>query len=70
MAAVQLEDLPVVVKFLLHSVSASDAYEVRVLDNVHTIMLLKTLMYLYCLVIIVFILWNKIWGMSLLVGGV
>ncbi|XP_054472432.1 Fanconi anemia group D2 protein [Anoplopoma fimbria] len=27
-AAVQLEDLPVVVKFILHSVSASDAYEV------------------------------------------
>lgn len=30
LAAVQLEDLPVVVKFILHSVSASDAYEVRV----------------------------------------
>lgn len=29
LAAVQLEDLPVVVKFILHSVSASDAYEVR-----------------------------------------
>uniref|UniRef100_A0A3P9ITR3 FA complementation group D2 n=1 Tax=Oryzias latipes TaxID=8090 RepID=A0A3P9ITR3_ORYLA len=28
MAAVQLEDLPVVVKFILHSVSSSDAYEV------------------------------------------
>ncbi|XP_035858240.1 Fanconi anemia group D2 protein isoform X1 [Sander lucioperca] len=28
LAAVQLEDLPVVVKFILHSVSASDAYEV------------------------------------------
>lgn len=28
LAAVQLEDLPVVVKFVLHSVSASDAYEV------------------------------------------
>lgn len=28
-AAVQLEDLPVVVKFILHSVSASDASEVR-----------------------------------------
>ncbi|KAG7219243.1 hypothetical protein INR49_019191 [Caranx melampygus] len=27
-AAVQLEDLPVVVKFILHSVSAADAYEV------------------------------------------
>uniref|UniRef100_UPI0037E954F8 Fanconi anemia group D2 protein n=1 Tax=Semicossyphus pulcher TaxID=241346 RepID=UPI0037E954F8 len=31
LAAVQLDDLPVVVKFILHSVSASDAYEV-VLD--------------------------------------
>lgn len=29
LAAVQLEDLPVVVKFILHAVSASDAYEVR-----------------------------------------
>ncbi|KAM9361725.1 Fanconi anemia group D2 protein [Symphorus nematophorus] len=28
LAAVQLEDLPVVVKFILHSVSAADAYEV------------------------------------------
>ncbi|KAK2862170.1 hypothetical protein Q5P01_001703 [Channa striata] len=28
LAAVQLEDLPVVVKFILHSLSASDAYEV------------------------------------------
>ncbi|XP_019942151.2 Fanconi anemia group D2 protein [Paralichthys olivaceus] len=28
LAAVQLEDLPVVVKFILHSVSVSDAYEV------------------------------------------
>uniref|UniRef100_A0A3B5B043 FA complementation group D2 n=1 Tax=Stegastes partitus TaxID=144197 RepID=A0A3B5B043_9TELE len=28
LAAVQLEDLPVMVKFILHSVSASDAYEV------------------------------------------
>ncbi|XP_042263150.1 Fanconi anemia group D2 protein isoform X2 [Thunnus maccoyii] len=28
LAAVQLEDLPVVVKFILHSVSTSDAYEV------------------------------------------
>ncbi|XP_061910230.1 Fanconi anemia group D2 protein isoform X4 [Entelurus aequoreus] len=28
LAAVQLEDLPVVVKFILHSASASDAYEV------------------------------------------
>ncbi|XP_034539766.1 Fanconi anemia group D2 protein [Notolabrus celidotus] len=28
LAAVQLDDLPVVVKFILHSVSASDAYEV------------------------------------------
>ncbi|KAF7659435.1 hypothetical protein LDENG_00298030 [Lucifuga dentata] len=28
LAAVQLEDLPVVVKFILHSISASDAYEV------------------------------------------
>ncbi|XP_054640735.1 Fanconi anemia group D2 protein isoform X2 [Dunckerocampus dactyliophorus] len=28
LAAVQLEDLPVVVKFILHSVSGSDAYEV------------------------------------------
>lgn len=27
-AAVQLEDLPVVVKFILHSISASDANEV------------------------------------------
>uniref|UniRef100_A0A669F4K3 FA complementation group D2 n=1 Tax=Oreochromis niloticus TaxID=8128 RepID=A0A669F4K3_ORENI len=33
LAAVQLEDLPVVVKFILHSVSASDAYEVRVLKS-------------------------------------
>lgn len=31
LAAVQLEDLPMVVKFILHSVSASDAYEVRTL---------------------------------------
>lgn len=29
LGAVQLEDLPVVIKFILHSVSASDAYEVR-----------------------------------------
>lgn len=29
LAAVQLEDLPVVVKFILHSVSASDVLEVR-----------------------------------------
>uniref|UniRef100_UPI003AAD53E2 Fanconi anemia group D2 protein n=1 Tax=Centroberyx gerrardi TaxID=166262 RepID=UPI003AAD53E2 len=28
LAAVQLEDLPVVVKFILHSISSSDAYEV------------------------------------------
>lgn len=28
LTAVQLEDLPVVVKFILHSVSASDASEV------------------------------------------
>lgn len=33
LAAVQLEDLPVVVKFILHSVSASDAYEVRVVKQ-------------------------------------
>uniref|UniRef100_A0A4W6F5S0 FA complementation group D2 n=1 Tax=Lates calcarifer TaxID=8187 RepID=A0A4W6F5S0_LATCA len=33
LAAVQLEDLPVVVKFILHSVSASDAYEVRSLNH-------------------------------------
>lgn len=32
LAAVLLEDLPVVVKFILHSVSASDAYEVRVMS--------------------------------------
>lgn len=37
LAAVQLEDLPVVVKFILHSVSASDAYEVRVSGNVNNI---------------------------------
>uniref|UniRef100_A0A8D3CL66 FA complementation group D2 n=1 Tax=Scophthalmus maximus TaxID=52904 RepID=A0A8D3CL66_SCOMX len=36
LAAVQLEDLPVVVKFILHSVSAFDAYEVRTLNGVHT----------------------------------
>lgn len=29
LAAVQLEDLPVVVKFILHSASSFDAYEVR-----------------------------------------
>lgn len=29
LAAVQLEDLPVVVKFILHSASSLDAYEVR-----------------------------------------
>lgn len=39
LAAVQLEDLPVVVKFILHAVSASDAYEVRALINVDSIML-------------------------------
>lgn len=33
LAAVQLEDLPMVVKFILHSVSASDAYEVRTLQK-------------------------------------
>ncbi|XP_039972214.1 Fanconi anemia group D2 protein [Xiphias gladius] len=33
LAAVQLEDLPVVVKFILHSVSSSDAYEV--VSNLH-----------------------------------
>lgn len=31
LSAVQLEDLPVVVKFILHSISTSDAFEVR--DN-------------------------------------
>lgn len=41
LTAVQLEDLPVVVKFILHSVSASDAYEVRSLSHVHSILLLK-----------------------------
>lgn len=41
LAAVQLEDLPVVVKFILHSVSASDAYEVRALSHVHSILHLK-----------------------------
>lgn len=46
LAAVQLEDLPVVVKFILHSVSASDAYEVRVVKQykkipIHTIILLN-----------------------------
>lgn len=30
LSAVQLEDLPVVVKFVLHSISASDANEVKV----------------------------------------
>lgn len=30
LAAVQLEDLPVVVKFILHSASSIDAYEVRI----------------------------------------
>lgn len=38
LAAVQLEDLPVVVKFILHSVSASDAYEVRSLNHAHSIL--------------------------------
>lgn len=33
LAAVQLEDLPVVVKFILHSVSAADALEVRAINN-------------------------------------
>lgn len=37
LAAVQLEDLPVVVKFILHSVSASDAYEVRALGAVYNV---------------------------------
>ncbi len=32
LSAVQLEDLPVVVKFILHSISASDASEVRRLN--------------------------------------
>ncbi len=32
LSAVQLEDLPVVVKFILHSISASDANEVRLLN--------------------------------------
>ncbi len=32
LSAVQLEDLPVVVKFILHSISASDANEVRPLN--------------------------------------
>lgn len=41
LAAVQLEDLPVVVKFILHSVSSSDAYEVRYLSCVHSILHLK-----------------------------
>lgn len=36
LTAIQLEDLPVVVKFILHSVSASDAYEVRSLNHVHS----------------------------------
>ena len=40
-AAVQLEDLPVVVKFILHSVSASDAYEVRAQRHVLRILHLK-----------------------------
>lgn len=38
LAAVQLEDLPVVVKFVLHSVSASDAYEVRAQSHFRTIL--------------------------------
>lgn len=33
LAAVQLEDLPMVVKFILHSVLASDAHEVRTLQK-------------------------------------
>lgn len=33
LGAVQLEDLHVVVKFILHSISASDAYEVRALES-------------------------------------
>lgn len=36
LAAVHLEDLPVVVKFILHSVSASDANEVRTPSHIHT----------------------------------
>lgn len=32
-SAVQLEDLPVVVKFILHSLSTSDAYEVISLQH-------------------------------------
>uniref|UniRef100_A0A7N6AQL1 FA complementation group D2 n=1 Tax=Anabas testudineus TaxID=64144 RepID=A0A7N6AQL1_ANATE len=39
LTAVQLEDLPVVVKFILHSVSASDAYEVRSLSHVYSILI-------------------------------
>lgn len=41
LTAVQLEDLPVVVKFILHSVSASDAYEVRSMSHVYSILHLK-----------------------------
>lgn len=49
LTAVQLEDLPVVVKFILHSVSASDAYEVRSLSHVYSI-LIPVLIFLpyYC----------------------
>uniref|UniRef100_A0A7N8YL18 FA complementation group D2 n=1 Tax=Mastacembelus armatus TaxID=205130 RepID=A0A7N8YL18_9TELE len=40
LAAVKLEDLPVMVKFIFHSVSASDAYEVR--SRVHSVLHLKS----------------------------
>ncbi|KAF3689815.1 Fanconi anemia group D2 protein [Channa argus] len=42
LAAVQLEDLPVVVKFILQSLSASDAYEVKSSSHVPNILHLNT----------------------------
>lgn len=36
LAAVQLEDLPVVVRFILHSATSADAYEVRIASDKKT----------------------------------
>lgn len=58
LAAVQLEDLPMVVKFILHSVSASDAYEVRAPNHVCSILhlnitYLNTTFYTTCFMVLV-----------------
>uniref|UniRef100_A0A8B9KSS5 FA complementation group D2 n=1 Tax=Astyanax mexicanus TaxID=7994 RepID=A0A8B9KSS5_ASTMX len=50
-SAVQLEDLPVVVKFILHSISASDANEVRICNlepEDHKVQFISLIVLPYC----------------------